>query len=121
MAAFDLPDQVGPPRQKPEDCTCRFPDAIARNPTGHAKRCPAYARLWAEATGDKGEYVNPRNVLPDSLTGEPFSVPLVPSSALPQGVLDAPVVSEHTRQGPRTDGRPAGGLPEAHPGSLLER
>ena len=32
---------------KPNDCTCHFPEVIARNMHGHALECPVYRR-WAQ-------------------------------------------------------------------------
>lgn len=32
---------------KPDDCTCAYPTAIARNMCGHAVGCPVYQR-WAQ-------------------------------------------------------------------------
>ena len=35
-------------RSKPLDCTCQYPEIIARNMNGHDTTCPIYARWAAE-------------------------------------------------------------------------
>lgn len=34
---------------KPPDCTCGFPEVMARNPSGHLLSCPSYGRWVADA------------------------------------------------------------------------
>jgi hypothetical protein len=38
--------------RKPPDCTCGYPDQLARNCCGHALSCPAYARWHRENIGE---------------------------------------------------------------------
>jgi hypothetical protein len=46
---------------KPADCRCGFPEALARNPTGHAPECPAHARIHAEILRHSGEPAGPED------------------------------------------------------------
>lgn len=55
-------------RDKPQDCTCGFPDRIARNMAGHARSCPVYKRIMGRVLDDAGEFIAPHNV-PSSPVG----------------------------------------------------
>jgi hypothetical protein len=46
---------------KPADCRCGFPEALARNPTGHAPECPAHARIHAEILSRAGSPDGPED------------------------------------------------------------
>lgn len=38
---------------KPADCTCPYPAAMARNPSGHGPDCPVYKTYWSEVERSK--------------------------------------------------------------------